>query len=201
MFRTSIAAAALALTLCLVPSLATAATDAGTEACEDATRFIRDAGAEGVAALKSGSESRFRSVFTRFADTHAMARFALGRHVRRLRGAKRERYYRLATDHLVKTLVGNLSDLGIRRLAVNGCRRQTGSVVIASDLVLKSGKRYPVKWRLRAGDGFKVVDMNIFDVWLTFHYRSEFSTIIAQGGNVDALLRHLSGGGFVTAAR
>jgi len=159
--------------------------------CPAAANLIKREGVRGVAALSAGSMNRFRAIFVRNSDMRRIANTALGRYARRIRGAKRRQYYALARRYILKTLMAPLARIKPRKLEVTGCR-QTGSMaIVSSTLILKNGNTYPVKWRVRRN---RVVDLNVFGIWLALHHQSEFSSIMsANGGDVNALLRHLRG--------
>lgn len=198
MFKSIKIAAALAATLALSPAgPATAASNGG--ACASASNVVARAGQEGIAALRARSRERFRAVFARHGDVGAMTRFALGRYARRMNAEQRAQYDHFAAARLIKTVRTRLADVDPVRLEVTGCALDRR--IVATDLVIGNGSRYAVKWRLDRQN--RIVDINVFGIWLAMHYRTEFAGIIAQGGgNVSALIRQLETGRMlVTSSR
>jgi phospholipid transport system substrate-binding protein len=68
----------------------------------------------------------------------------------------------------------------------------TGStqVVVQSEV---RGKGEPIKldYRLdKAGDAFKIIDVNVGGIWLVRSYHSQFGQVLASGG-IDALITRL----------
>lgn len=182
--RGPLAALLLALMLFSVPAEA-------ASSCPRATKFISRVGGQGISALSRGHSRRFRSLFMRHSDMNAIARTALGRYARRVRGRKRKEYNRLARKYVMDTLLGALVQAAPKKIDVTGCQRRGRLTDVRSRVTMKSGNAYDVTWRLR---GLRVVDLNVWGVWMALHHQSNFTTIIGQhGGNVDALLRHLRG--------
>jgi len=201
MIKQSLVAAALAAALMVMPT-GSASAAKSDRACSSAVSVVERAGAEGLGAVKSRSKARFHQVFMHYADVQRMARFALGRYARRMSAGDRKRYFKLASTRLVETVRKGLADMKTHSLAIKGCSQKGKSLVVDSDLVLKSGKRLAVKWRLGGKGGKRVVDMNVFGIWLAVHYRTEFAGIIAQGGgDVSTLLDHLRGRSVISSVR
>lgn len=159
--------------------------------CPAAAQLIERAGGDGVAALAAGSMQRFRAIFRRNADMRRIAQFALGRYSRRLKGSERRQYFRLAQSYVLDTLLEPLSAVRPARLEVNGCQKTGGEALVNSTLVLKGGRTYPVKWRVR---GSKVVDISVFGIWLAIQHRTKFAGIMsANRDDATALLAYLRG--------
>jgi len=64
---------------------------------------------------------------------------------------------------------------------------------VTSRLVRNSGRAQPVVWKVRrAGGGYKVVDLQVQNVWLGPLMRSTFANVIKKGGgNINALYAYL----------
>ena len=94
---------------------------------------------------------------------------------------------------LMRTYSGALasvSDSKVRMRPFRGDASQA-DVIVRSEVV---GKGDPIQldYRLeKAGDAWRIYDLNVLGVWLIENYRSQFAQEVSQGG-VDGLIKSLS---------
>jgi len=65
-------------------------------------------------------------------------------------------------------------------------------VVVRSEIVQQRGDPIQLDYRLeKAGDGWKIYDVNVLGVWLVQTYRNQFAQEISAGG-IDGLIKSLA---------
>lgn len=186
MLATSIAAIAAG-----IPSAALARATAQSYAVSLGEQVIRLT-SSGIsdAALKK----RFVSLFTRTANIDAVARFALGKYVRRLPRELWPTYRRLVLIYITNLLVWYRKELAAQRIVAKGrVTRQGRWLTVPTQLVFPNGSTSTVKWRiLDAGGRYHVGDVNIMGIWLSLRMRDKFVAILNKsGGDFAPLLAYL----------
>ena len=111
------------------------------------------------------------------------------------RGASPEQRSRLQTEFktlLVRVYAGALTELGDQKVEITRTQPVPGSsqVVVQSEV---RGKGEPIKldYRLdKAGETWKIIDVNVGGLWLVQNYRTQFAQEIGRGG-IDGLINTL----------
>ena len=111
------------------------------------------------------------------------------------RGATPEQRTKLQTEFktlLVRVYAGALSELGDQKVEITRTQPVPGSsqVVVQSEV---RGKGEPIKldYRLdKAGESWKIIDVNVGGLWLVQNYRTQFAQEIGRGG-IDGLINTL----------
>lgn len=123
----------------------------------------------------------------------AMTRSAVGP---QWRGATPEQRKRLQDEFkslLVRVYAGALTQVADRTVEIT----KTLPVAGSSQQIVQSevrGKGEPIKLDYRfdkAGDDWKIIDVNVGGIWLVTSYRSQFAPEIASGG-IDGLIAKLA---------
>lgn len=149
-------------------------------------------------ALQSGDFRRMSEVvdakIAPFTNVERMTSMAVGRYWRQ---ATPEQQKKLQTEFkqlLVRTYSGALSqvkDQSIQMRPFRGDLTKDTEVVVRSQ-VLGSGEPIQLDYRMeKAGDSWKVYDMNVAGVWLVENYKASFANEISKGG-IDGLITTLS---------
>lgn len=166
---------ALFVFLGVFTEVAQAAACVGKARVQNAARDLMIAG-------RSGSPAAIRRVLYRHVDMRRVMTFALGRDIRRLRGATRQRYYRRAAAYAARQLAYLARH--VRGSAIKVVRCARGRVVTR---LLPQGER--VVWKLRRG---RVVDVNFRGIWVAQLLRSRFRRMLAEADHdVQAFLARL----------
>ncbi len=181
--KTRNALAATALTLVLVagaPSIAEACGPRG---------FIKNVSSKMLSAAKSGSTGSFRSLINSYADVNAIGNFALGRYRKLVPASDKAAYQKSMANFMAKTMAQYSKKFRAIGVEVGRC----SSSKVTSKLVRNSGRAQPVVWKVRkAGGSYKVVDLQVQNVWLGPLMRTTFSNVIKKGGgNINALYAYL----------
>lgn len=111
------------------------------------------------------------------------------------RGATPEQRTKLQAEFktlLVRVYAGALSELGDQKVEITRTQPVPGSsqVVVQSEV---RGKGEPIKldYRLdKAGEHWKIIDVNVGGLWLVQNYRTQFAQEIGRGG-IDGLINTL----------
>ncbi len=174
---------ATALTLMLV-----AGTPSIAEACGP-KGFIKTVGSKMLSAAKSGSTGSFRSLINSYADVGAIGNFALGRYRKKMPAGDQAAYRKSMANFMAKTMAQYSKKFRAIGVEVGRCSASK----VTSKLVKNSGRAQPVVWKVRrAGGSYKVVDLQVQNVWLGPLMRSTFSNVIKKGGgNINALYAYL----------
>jgi phospholipid transport system substrate-binding protein len=201
-FLKAAAAAALVLGLAAplnmaLPALALAQAprDAGAE------QFVQGGAQRIISVLNDKSQSSadkirtFRGVVDELADVPKITNFVLGKYARTITPAQRQRFATVFREYAQNVYETRLGDYHGETVQVTGSVvRNPGDVVV--NTTISGGKvSQPVvaSWRvLRAGNGWKVVDVQVAGIWLAITQQQDFvSTIDNAGGNIDVLIAQL----------
>jgi phospholipid transport system substrate-binding protein len=94
---------------------------------------------------------------------------------------------------LVRVYAGALTQIRDQTVEVTKSMPVAGSsqVIVQSEV---RGKGEPIKLDYRvdkAGDGWKIIDVNVGGIWLVQSYRSQFAQVLGGSGGIDALITRL----------
>lgn len=123
-----------------------------------------------------------------------MTSLAVGRN---WRSASPEQQKQLMTEFralLLRTYSGALSSVKDQSVRMKPLRADPADtdVVVRSEVVQPRGEPIQLDYRLeKAGDGWKIYDVNVLGVWLVENYRNQFSQEIGAKG-IDGLIKSLS---------
>ncbi len=191
--RFSLWAAFMALSLVLVPSDLRAEDD-----LEQAGAFIQDFGDRAVNALTEKDlatkelRARFRGLYDEGFDAQAISRFVVGRYWKKATTAERKEFRGLFNRFVVQTYSAKFRHYSGETFTVTGAEPEGKSVFIVSSKVLQPNGNPPItlSWRVsRSSDGFRIYDITVEGVSMAITQRSEFSSVIRNGGGkISALI-------------
>jgi phospholipid transport system substrate-binding protein len=141
---------------------------------------------------RSDAVQRLGQVIDDEADLDRLGRMVLGQHWRTASEAEREEYQTLFRHLMLHRFTGYLSAYGAgldqrardELFEITGSRRQGEQDIVVHSLI-RPPTRPPIRadWRLRDRGGKPVIiDVVVENVSLLISQRSEFSSVIAQGG-------------------
>jgi phospholipid transport system substrate-binding protein len=148
-------------------------------------------------ALRSGDVAKVTALVDSKVMPHVnfevMTRSAVGP---QWRGASAEQRQRLQAEFktlLLRVYSGALSEISDQSVEVTRTLPVAGSsqVVVQSEV---RGRGEPIKLDYRmdkAGDAWKIIDVNVGGIWLVQSYRSQFATELNNGG-IDNLIARLT---------
>jgi phospholipid transport system substrate-binding protein len=187
-----LAAAAAALSMF---ATSVAAADPGAEA------FVTERANEVLTILGDANmpledkKARFRSIVDDVADVPAITRFVLGRYARQISDSDMASFATVFKEYAIRTYEARLGDYAGQTLVVTGSTElKPGDTVVHTEVTGGGeGDPLPVNWRvLTRDDGFKVVDVEVFGVWLAINQRDEITSIINNNrGSIEAATQAL----------
>lgn len=116
---------------------------------------------------------------------------------RNWRGASPEQQKQLMTEYralLLRTYSGALSSVKDQSIRMKPLRADPADneVIVRSEVVQPRGEPIQLDYRLeKAGDAWKIYDVNVLGVWLVESYRNQFSQEVGAKG-IDGLIRSLA---------
>lgn len=156
---------------------------------DEAINFLGDPALD----LKDKKE-KFRTLLNSRFDMKTIGRFVMGPNWKKLDQTQQTEYQALFEELIVSIYSERFSDYQGQKFEVDEARASGDSdYIVMSYIVPETGKRVPVSWHLRDKNGtFKVVDVSIEGVSMAMTKKSEFASIIQQGGgDVGLILEHL----------
>jgi phospholipid transport system substrate-binding protein len=116
---------------------------------------------------------------------------------RNWRSASPEQQQRLMAEYrklLIRTYAGAMSAVRDQTVKMKPLRGDTASneVIVRSEVVQPRGEPIQLDYRMeKAGDAWKIYDVNVLGVWLVETYRNQFQQEVASGG-IDGLIKSLA---------
>ena len=159
--------------------------------------YVANLGRQVMSLARSGQSGavlkrRFVALLTRSANMKSIARFALGKYLRKMPRGMQNEYYRLVLDYIAGLFVYYRKDLAGRELRVKKKIKRGKWITVDSDIIFPGGQKSPVKWRIYAGGRYRVGDVNIQGIWLSIRMRDKFVSILDRSkGDFTALMRYL----------
>lgn len=182
--------AAVAISIATIASITTASAD------DDAVKFMRQAAAALINAQKSGTEEAFASTVRRYGHVPAIGLAALGNYRRGLMHGDRNSYYSGLAKFIGRYAAQESPKYPVDRVVFAASSIRDGrSVMVDSQVILKDGTAYDVRWMLIPNrKTFKVRDAQVLSsIWVSPFLTSLFENYIAEnGGKVRNLVMALN---------
>jgi phospholipid transport system substrate-binding protein len=167
-------------------------------AASDPGAFISQLGSEAIQVLgpsvsASDRLARFREIFRNDFDVPGIGQFVLGRYWRAATPAEQQEFLGLYQEYIVEAYSARLGAYGGEPFRVTGTRGGGDNIVVASQIIQKSGAPIEVDWYLAdEGGTLKITDVYVGGVSMKVTERDEFASVIQRnGGQVGALLAQL----------
>lgn len=141
-------------------------------------------------ALSDGErEQSFRAIFQRVFMMPEISQMALGRHWRTATQEQRDEFTHLFEDLLVVTWSRRFKDYSGEKIVIGEpVASGDGDVLLDSHVERPGQQPIRVDWRLRGGQGrYRVLDIKIEGVSMLLSYRSEYQSILQNGGVASLL--------------
>lgn len=118
--------------------------------------------------------------FTRSIDIPAVARFALGKHVRKVSADEQARFTAALTQFLAETFRDNADRFRDAKIEVLGSIDRSATDSIVETRVTRKGEDpMTVRWRVVAREGeWRVVDVEVLGLWLAIEQRAQIGAIL-----------------------
>jgi phospholipid transport system substrate-binding protein len=149
------------------------------------TAFPAFAGQEAEALIAStatliSDPARGEAAFSESIDVPAVARFALGRHVRRISVDESQRFTAAFDSFIDSTFEKHRHDFTNAEVKVIGSVDRSATDSIVETRVTPPGKdEMIVRWRVMERDGeWRVVDVEMLGLWLAIEQRAQIAAIL-----------------------
>ena len=140
-------------------------------------------------------QTKFNALLSKGFDLNYIGRFVLARYWRNTTPAQQADYLKLFQDYIVGIYANRFAAYSGETLVVGDAKIDGDDVIVASRINRTNGAPpVAVDWRVqKSEDGqYRVIDVIIEQVSMGITQRSEFSSIIQNGGGrVEALLAQL----------
>ncbi|NQV84257.1 MAG: ABC transporter substrate-binding protein [Rhodospirillales bacterium] len=139
---------------------------------------------------------RFRTLMNKNFSIPGIAKFVVGRHLRKATEAEKTQYMQLYEDLMVATYADRFAKYSGERLVVkNADVRGEKDVIVYTTMVKADNGANPLKvdWRVRLkGDHYTIIDVMVEGISMIMTQKSEFSSFIkSSGGEFKTLLGEL----------
>jgi ABC-type transporter MlaC component len=170
----------------------------------DAEQYIQTNASSAMRTLADRSipaatrEQAFNRLMADFTDMPRIASFVLGVHGRQLRtdAALRADWNRVFQEYATAVYEDQLDRYRGSTIRVTGSvERVPGrDIIVASEIVQRTGRAIPAQWRLlRTGNSWKVVDVSLLlegnEIWLAQQQQRDFLAVLDRNnGNIRTLI-------------
>ena len=172
---------------------------------QESEAFIRDLGDTAVNQLTDPELTdaergeRFRNLLLSHFDVPQIGKYVLGRYWRSATPEEQSEYLALFEDYLVASYARRFSEYTGQEFEVVSSRSSDGMETVRSQIVTGSGEAARLDWILERQDGgLRILDLKVEGLSMTETHRSEFASVIQNGGGkvaalLDALRKKAAG--------
>ncbi len=167
---------------------------------DDARQFVDGVGKKVLADLNGTApqeqkQQQLRQMFSENVDMEWMARFVLGQGWGKATEEQRSRYLQAYREYLTAHYTANFTDYAGSKYSITGVQQAAeGEFIVAMNVETPKAQEQQVKAGYRvhqaSGGQFKIIDIIIEGVSLLTTQRSEFVSVVQNGG-MDKLITQL----------
>ena len=169
----------------------------------DGARMFIEALTEDAITMLTGSDisreeraKRFRTLMNKNFSIRGIAKFVLGRQLRKASSEQKDKYLQLYEDLMVATYAERFAKYSGERLLVKRSEaRSKKDAIVYTTMVKAKNAADPLKvdWRVRVkGDTYTIVDVMVEGISMIMTQKSEFSSFMkSSGGDFDTFLVEL----------
>jgi len=169
---------------------------------DQAASFIQDFGNRVIINLTEEGltteqlQDRFHKLYTEGFDSQSLSRFVLGRYWKRATKEERAEFLTLFNKFVIQTYSSKFRHYSGETFAVTGVQTDDNDIFIVTSEVLQPAGAPPITliWRVVHSDvGFLIYDITVEGVSMAITQRSEFASVIRNGGGkISTLIVALS---------
>jgi phospholipid transport system substrate-binding protein len=175
-----------------------------SQADQAAFQFVQKTTDRGLAFLantkltKAQKSNEFRKLLESSFDLDTIGRFALGRYWHEANPSQRAEYSKLFRTMVVNVYTNRFDEYKGQKVEVKSFRSIGNNDTLVTSFIMAptGGDPVQVDWRVRnRGGSHKIVDVIVAGVSMSVTQRSDFASVIQQGGgDIEALLTKLRDG-------
>ena len=139
-------------------------------------------------------KKRMGAIINTYFSMPTIGRFALGTHWRRATKEQQKEYMALLKTMLIDTYASRFEDYSGQTFnVVNSTKSSKRDTIVHSKITPEDGPALSIDWRVRHKSGkYKVIDVIVESISMSVTQRSDFNSIIQNGGgNVGSLITSL----------
>ena len=161
----------------------------------EAQKFIEEFGNEAIGSLTEDGLTdqirmdRFRNLYKKDFATDAIARFVLGPYWKKSSKEDREKFTKLLEDYVVVSYAPKWKNYSGETFSVYDSIRDSSQIILVrSDVTPSEGTSIKLDWRVGNDNPFRIYDIAVEGVSMIVTQRSEFMSVIKNGGGTIAPL-------------
>lgn len=168
---------------------------------KEAETFIQNLGDQGISMLTGKSLSkeerrkRFESLFVKAFDYERIGKFVLGQFRRSVSASEMQEYLTLFKGMVVRVYAARFGEYNDEKFQTLGSRiidKKVDTAIVSSKIIRKNDSKVMIEWHIykdKNGE-FKIFDVVVEGVSMALTQRSEFSSILQNGG-IQGLMNEL----------
>ena len=161
----------------------------------EAQKFIEDFGNHAIESLAENGLTdqvrmdRFRNLYKKDFATNAIARFVLGPYWKKSSKEDQDIFAKLLEDYVVVSYAPKWKNYSGETFSVYDSIQESSKIILVrSDVTPNEGTPIKLDWRVRNDNPFRIYDIAVEGVSMIVTQRSEFMSVIKNGGGTIAPL-------------
>ena len=161
----------------------------------ESQKFIEDFGNEAIESLTENGLTdqvrmdRFRNLYKKDFATGAIVRFVLGPYWKKSSKEDRKTFAKLLEDYVVISYAPKWKHYSGETFSVYDSIEESSKIILVrSDVTPNEGTSIKLDWRVRNDNPFRIYDIAVEGVSMIVTQRSEFMSVIKNGGGTIAPL-------------
>ena len=161
----------------------------------EAQKFIEDFGNEAIESLTENGLTdqvrmdRFRNLYKKDFATGAIVRFVLGPYWKKSSKEDRKKFAKLLEDYVVVSYAPKWKNYSGETFSVYDSIEESAKIILVrSDVTPSEGTSIKLDWRVGNDSPFRIYDIAVEGVSMIITQRSEFMSVIKNGGGTIAPL-------------
>ena len=161
----------------------------------EAQKFIEDFGNEAIESLTENGLTdqvrmdRFRNLYKKDFATDAIVRFVLGPYWKKSSKEDREKFAKLLEDYVVVSYAPKWKNYSGETFSVYDSIEESAKIILVrSDVTPSEGTPIKLDWRVGNDSPYRIYDIAVEGVSMIITQRSEFMSVIKNGGGTIAPL-------------
>ena len=155
----------------------------------EAQKFIEDFGNEAIESLTENGLTdqvrmdRFRNLYKKDFATDAIVRFVLGPYWKKSSKEDRKKFAKLLEDYVVVSFAPKWKHYSGETFSVYDSIEESSKIILVrSDVTPSEGTSIKLDWRVGNDNPFRIYDIAVEGVSMIVTQRSEFMSVIKNGG-------------------
>jgi phospholipid transport system substrate-binding protein len=146
-------------------------------------------GTSGLDGASAANRQAARGILDEMFDWSEMGKRSLGQHWEARTAAERAEFVRLFAELFQRTYLARIQLADREKFQYLGEAAENGRAVVKTKVITRKGREIPVDYltRQRAGDQWKIYDLDIEGISLVTNYHNQFNAIIRRSSYQDLI--------------